>query len=112
MKDNLIANIDSAKAALAQAEAALESFIASPENNVFESLEAAEADLEDRLNNKAYADCQGAYNCGDDKYEQEFIVDGKHYIATLECEYNRHDKTYYYIDGSEFSVREVEATQP
>ena len=104
MKDALTANIAAARKALADAEAALSAFIASPENNVFASLEEAEGVLEDRLLGEAHEACEGSYNCGADSYTQEFIVDGKHYIATLECEYNRHDKTYYYVDGHEFTV--------
>ena len=52
----------------------------------------------------AFEDCEGAGNCGMDKYTQEFIVGDMHYIATLTVEYNRHDKTYYYIDETDFTV--------
>ena len=37
----------------------------------------------------------------------EFIVDEKRYVAILEVEYNRHDKTYYFVDGSDFRVEEL-----
>lgn len=99
--------IAEAKKALNDAVAERQSFIDSPENNVFASMDDAEATLEDRLRSKAHDDCEGSYNCGMDSYEQEFIVDGKHYLATLDCEYNRHDKTYYYLEESSFSVKEI-----
>ena len=108
-KEELAAAVAAAKAALATAESALEAFDTSPENNVFATLEEAEGVLEDRLSGWAFQDCEGAHNCGADKYTQEFIVDGKHYMATATFEYNRHDKMYYYIDSSDFSVAPIEA---
>lgn len=109
--EQLKADVETAKAALAQAEKALANFETAPEQNVFPSLDEAEGVLEERMRNWAFEDCQGAYNCGSDEYEQEFIVDGVHYLATLECEYNRHDKTYYYLDGATFSYKQIDAAQ-
>lgn len=103
-KEQLVANLNAAKSAVEAAQAALEAFETSIENNVFDSMEAAEGTLEERLYKQAHADCEGSYNCGQDEYTQDFIVEGKRFRATLKCEYNRHDKTYYYIDGSDFSV--------
>ena len=56
--------------------------------------------------NQAYEDCEGAGNCGSPEYEQDFIVGGKEYTAVCSFDYDRHDKTYYYIDRSEYSYRE------
>ncbi len=103
-KESLQQSIDAARAQLAEAEAALAAFVAAPENNVFASLDEASAELEERLSGQAREDCEGAYNCGADEYSQEFIVDGVSYIATYRPEYNRHDKTYYYVEEAEFSV--------
>lgn len=103
MKDALIAAIAAAQANLDIAHKALSDFETKAENNVFESLESA-GNLEDVLRGRASEDCEGSYNCGADYYEQEFMVDGVVYVATLTVEYNRHDKTYYYVDGSEFSI--------
>ena len=108
-KEELAAAVAAAKAALVNAESALEAFDASPENNVFATLEEAEGVLEGRMRARAFSDCEGAHNCGQDQYTQEFIVDGKHYMATAKFEYNRHDKTYYYIDGCDFSIAPIEA---
>lgn len=103
--EQLKQDVEAAKVALAAAEQALASFEASPDQNVFPSLDEAESVLEDRMRGWAFDDCQGAYNVGADVYEQEFIVDGLHYIAELKCEYNRHDKMYYYLDGAKFSYK-------
>jgi hypothetical protein len=109
-KQELKQAVVDAKAALVHAENALAAFEADPAQNVFASLSEAENVLEDRLRDQAFQafqafqDCQGAYNCCAEVYEQEFIVDGKHYIGRLYVEYNRHDKMYYYIDESDFEV--------
>lgn len=99
--------VKSARAALQAAESALYRFDTAIENNVFESVEKARSVLEDRLYQEASDDCEGSYNFGSNEYRQEFLVDGKGYVAILEVEYNRHDKTYYYVDGTEFRVEEL-----
>lgn len=81
----------------------LDAFETSPYNNVFASLADAGI-LESRLKARAHNDCEGAGNYGLEVYEQEFIVDGKHYIAELECEYDRHDKQYYFLDCALFTI--------
>ena len=102
----LVDAINVAKINLAAAEGALESFDEAPENNQYDTLEDA-GELEDILLEKASKDCEGSYNCGDESYEREFIVQGKHYLAILDVEYNRHDKTYYYVDEYEFRIEEI-----
>lgn len=102
-KDELAADIAAAEQALAAAQAALIAWESDPQNNVFASLDEAAAAIEDALLDQAHEDCEGSYNCGNEKYTREFIVDGTTYIGTLTVEYNRHDKTYYYVDGSEFT---------
>jgi hypothetical protein len=92
---------------LGLAEANLYKFDTLAENNVFESLDVAEAKLEDMLRERAHEDCEGAYNCGNDEYRQEFMVNNVKYVAIATFEYNRHDKTYYYIDGSDFRVEKL-----
>lgn len=96
------------KRQLGEAEVALSAFIALPENNVFETLEEAAGTLEERLRNEAHEDCEGAGNCGAEEYEQEFIVDGIHYQGKLSVEYDRHDKTYYYIDCARFTYDPID----
>ena len=106
--NELTDEVTRARNMLAQAEKNLDDYLCSIENNVFDSLEAAEAELGDSLYGRASADCEGSYNCGDESYEQEFIVDDVPYVAVLTCEYNRHDKTYYYIDEHEFNIYTLE----
>lgn len=88
---------------LKQAEVNLETLESDIRNHVYESLEAAEFKLKRILWHKANEACEGSYCIGDDEYSQDFIVDDKEYVAVMTFEYNRHDKTYYYVDCSEFS---------
>lgn len=103
-KDELTAAVAAAKLSLQDAEATLRAFECSAENNVFSSMEDAEGSLEDVLRDRAHEDCEGSYNCGMGEYRQPFIVDGEYFVAVLKCEYNRHDKTYYYLEEASFSV--------
>lgn len=107
-KEELQQAVQEAKQKLFEAESALEDFMSSAENNVFASLEDAEHQLENRLRNQAFEDCEGAGNCGAEEYFQEFIVDGILYEGKLSVEYDRHDKTYYYIDRARFSYEPVD----
>lgn len=90
---------------LAKAVEALAQFKSLPENNVFESLEKAEAHFYNLFENQAAEDCDGAHNCGSETYDQEFIVGETRYLAVASVEYNRYDKTYWYVDGYEFETR-------
>jgi len=92
---------------LEQCKQTLENLQAYPENHIYLDRETAESFIFEHLENKAYADCAGSYKRGSDEYRQEFIVDGVHYVGILTCEYNRHDKTYYYLDDSDFRVESI-----
>jgi hypothetical protein len=92
-----------AEGGLSLAKTALAEFEAKAENNVFESLDKAVYKIEGMLESRANQDCEGSHNCGQDEYTQEFMVAGVKYIGTLKVEYNRHDKTYYYVESSDFS---------
>lgn len=105
-RTELAQNVTAAQVTLSAAVAALDAFDQLAENNVFASLKDAER-LEDTLECRARDDCEGAGNCGNDEYRQEFLVDGVKYVAIYKPEYNRHDKTYYYIDGGEFKIEPV-----
>lgn len=106
-KEQLLLNIKTCEEALLAADTELNEFVDAPENNVFATLGEAERELKKRLREKAHDACEGSYCCGDDEYKQEFIVDGVHYMATLTVEYNRHDKTYYYVDSADFSYKQL-----
>jgi hypothetical protein len=77
------------------------------ENNVYESLGFAKALIEDRLYQRAYNDCLGAYNFGAEEYRQEFIVDNVKYVGIFYPQYDRHNKTYYYINSSKFECHVI-----
>lgn len=106
-KQELEQAVKDARANVESAEAALAAFEASPENNRFNDLDTALGTIEDALREEAYEDCQGAYNCGSDTYSREFYVGDTLYRGTADFEYNRHDKTYYYIEECNFTYEEV-----
>ncbi len=106
-KSMLELNISTYQNALAGAELALEIFLDRPENNVFDTLDAAEIAIEGKLENRAENACEGSYCHGEREYKQAFTVAGESYMATLTADYNRHDKKYYYIDETEFSVEKL-----
>lgn len=100
----LLDNIADAEGRLADAKSTLAAFDGLPENNTFNDYTDAIYAIEDKLASMARADCEGSYCCGVDQYQQEFIVNGKHYVGVLDVQYNRHDKTYYYVDETNFTV--------
>ncbi len=106
-KQELEVAVQTAQLQLTKAIQALNAFVSSPGNNIYSTLDDALCTVEERLLEQARNDCEGSYNCGAYEYTQEFIVDGKHYIGTLNCDYNRHDKTYYYLDEHTFKYAEL-----
>ena len=105
--DELKNNLKLAQNACAVAEDALAAYICAPENNIYYDLDDAICEIENRLEVQASNDCEGSHNRGSDEYHQDFTVNGKLYRGTLTVEYNRHDKTYYYIDSSVFVYKEL-----
>jgi hypothetical protein len=85
----------------------LVAFDDSIDNHTYDTIEDAENSVIDYLLYKAGEDCEGSYNYGDPEYTLEFMVGDQKYIGTLSIEYNRYDKTYYYIDGYDFEYKEV-----
>lgn len=104
-REELQAKVLLAQGELGLAEKALSEFDSAIEQNVFDTLEDAIEVLTERLLEQACADCEGSYNCGVEEYTQEFVVDGIHYMGTLTCEYNRHDRTYYYVEEHKFTYK-------
>ena len=95
--------LSAALKAVESAKSDLRAFDTAAENNVYPSLEDAEYEVTEKLLEIASDDCEGAHSVGAPKYTAEFMVDGVTHIGTLKVEYNRHDKTYYYVDGHKFS---------
>lgn len=71
-------------------------------------MKVAEPAIYSKLEAEAHSDCEGSYNCGNPQYTQQFYVNDVLYEGVLDVEYNRHDKTYYYIEETNFTVRKVE----
>ncbi|ACV50232.1 hypothetical protein [Delftia phage PhiW-14] len=94
--------VQTAQSALGKANVDLEHWLEDAKNNEYDSLDEAECEIEDALIAIARADCEGSHNVGLESYEQHFIVGGQLYKGVLYCEYNRHDKEYYYLDSRRF----------
>ena len=72
--------------------------------HVYESHDAAVFSIKGILLRQAKQDCEGSHSCGEDRYNQEYTLNGSDivFVGTLKVGYNRHDKTYYYVDDSEY----------
>lgn len=103
-KEKLMEAVKTAKTTYDAAVRALSDFESDPRQHVYATLEEAEGYLEEALRDRAHADCEGSYNCGDSEYRQGFFVDDVEYVAIADVEYNRHDKTYYYVDGFDLRI--------
>jgi hypothetical protein len=79
------------------------------ENNIYKSHLDAEDSITDFLTDEARNDCEIAGEFGSDSYTQlyKLVDDERLFCAVLEVEYNRHDKTYYYVDGRTYSYIEL-----
>jgi nicotinamide phosphoribosyltransferase len=74
------------------------------------SLEAAESWAEETLVDRVRSETDHG-ECGNGEAEGYFSYKGVVYEAKVEIEWNRHDKQYYYIDGSSLlSFKEAELT--
>lgn len=91
---------------VAFAEMAFNAFDSRIENNSFDSLHQAEMVLTDRFEEIASEAC-GDSKWGKPEYIQQFMVDGELYEAKVEVDYNRHDKRWYYVDGTKYSYRKL-----
>lgn len=83
---------------------------------VYETLEDAIEDVNDQHYTEAHEACEGSHCMGNDEYETFVYIkaEGKYYNLKTTFSYNRHDKTYYYIDnyGDDGSTKaeEIEPT--
>lgn len=78
----------------------------------YDTLQNAEWEIEDMHRSEASEACEGSHCMGNDTYEAIVYItsESKYYKITTEFEYNRHDKQYYYVDGSDTTSEEVEPT--
>lgn len=65
----------------------------------YRSLEDAEDYIYDQIREIANDSCEGSHNMGDDSYVVKYKVNDTYYKIKFSVDYNRHDKTYYYVDG-------------
>jgi len=68
---------------------------------VYDTLEDAIEDVNGQHFNEAHEACEGSHCMGMDEYETFVYIkgEGKYYNLKTTFSYNRHDKTYYYIDN-------------
>ena len=80
----------------------------------FTALEDALHEINDMHFSEAEEGCEGAHNVGCEFYETIAKVGDQYYKFKTRFEYNRHDKTYYYIDNygdaGETKYEEIQAT--
>lgn len=107
--ESLRAAVEEAETALRDAYRALEAEDTKAEYFVYTNHEDAENVLYEILDSRAFHDCEGAGNVGKPEYKQEYIVDGNKFVGILEVQYNRHDKTYYYIDDRKYRYEPVQS---
>lgn len=108
-KTAINAEIATLRTKIAELETSMSVFDDQLENNQYESHESAERVIFNRYENIAGEACEGSYCCGASEYKQQYQISGNPAVfeATVSFEYNRHDKTYYYIDDSDYSYKEV-----
>ena len=103
----LVDDVNAAQKRLDEAVGILHAFDCLPEQHRYETLEKARSEVECFLEDMASNACEGSHCCGEDEYTQVFFVGDTRYEGTLSVEYNRHDKTYYYVDGTTFTYAEA-----
>lgn len=106
-KEYYLGVIKEAEKTIAAANDAIQAIESAPENNVYATLKDAEHAIHGRFYSIAEQACEGSYCVGEPEYTQEFTVDGVRYLAKVEFEYNRHDKTYYYIESHSYSYAPI-----
>lgn len=77
---------------------------------LYSDLEEASEDLYYEMKEEASKDCEGSHNCGNDTYTRRCQVGDSFYKITAEFEYNRYDKTYYYVETGK--VKKIEEFTP
>jgi hypothetical protein len=109
-KSEMVSKIIILQNEIAVLEGQIEAFDSAIENNQYADHADAESRITDRYSDIAHEQCEGAGNCGEPQFKQKYQIAGNPNLfeATVDFEYNRHDKTYYYIDGTDYSYVELE----
>jgi hypothetical protein len=63
--------------------------------------------LHDIISDIASNACEGSHKFGRDEYTFKFKVGDKRYAGTAKVDYNRHDKTYYYVEDVEIKYEGI-----
>jgi hypothetical protein len=103
--DFLRYQIDTSEKSIAALKATIQDMKKDLCMHCYESHDTAEAAIHAKLDEEAHNDCEGSYNCGAECYFQEYTISGSPdiYVAKLSVEYNRHNRTYYFVEGTEYS---------
>lgn len=80
------------------------------ENNQYSTHEDARSTITNQIYAIAEAQCEGMRNCGNPDFTRLYKVTGVDgtFQATVAFQYNRHDKTYYYIDETHYSYIKIQ----
>ena len=75
----------------------------------FKTHEEAKISITEVLEEAANDACEGSYKCGKKEYNQNYtLLDSPAvYTGKIKVEYNRHDKTYYYVEEVQYSFKKL-----
>ena len=75
----------------------------------FDTHEDAKISIIEVLEEVASDACEGSYKCGKKEYNQNYTLfdSPTAYTGTIKVQYNRHDKTCYYIEDVQYSFKEA-----
>ena len=104
----LLSHIQNLKSVIAHLELQILNIVELPENNRFPDEDSALSYLEEYFLEVAEEACRGPHNVGKETYVQECFVGDVKYKFRIDIEYNRHDKTYYYIEGYSTDLERVD----
>lgn len=109
-REQIAAEIYAHQKSIEVLEQSLMDIDSSMENNQYTDQKNAEYSITKRFEGIAQKQCEGAYNCGDEQFQQRYQITGNPNVfeATVKFEYNRHDKTYDYIEGTTYSYVELQ----
>lgn len=108
-KEQIATEIATHHKAIAVLEQSLMDIDSMIENNQYTDQKNAEYSITEHFSGIAHEQCEGSGNCGEPLFKRRYQIAGNPntFEATVEFEYNRHDKTYYYIDGTEYSYIQI-----
>lgn len=108
-KKQIAAEIYAHQQAIGILEQSLDDFDSLIENNQYSDHKNAEYSITGRFSYIASEQCEGSHNYGEEMFKQQYQIAGNSntFEASVQFEYSRHDKTYYYIDETNYSYVQV-----